>query len=53
MENNTNSNGKGKGLAIYFKKDLLKHEADIKEENIQISKFTSSDIVLLVLYRYW
>ena len=46
-----NSNGKGKGLGIYFKKDILKHKADIKEENIQRSKFTSSDIVLLVLYR--
>jgi exonuclease III len=46
-----NSNGKGKGLAIYFKKDILRHEADIKEENIQISKFTSSDMDLLVLYR--
>ena len=46
-----NSNGKGKGLAIYFKKDTLKHEADIKEENIQMSKFTSSYIDLIVLYR--
>ena len=46
-----NSNGKGKGIAIYFKKDLLKHELDIKHQNIQISKFTSSDLDLIVIYR--
>jgi exonuclease III len=46
-----NSNGKGKGLAIYFKKDMLRHKVDIKQQNIQISKFTSTEIDLIVLYR--
>jgi exonuclease III len=46
-----NSNGRGKGLAIYYKKNIFKHETDVKEENMQISKFTSSDIDVLVLYR--
>ena len=46
-----NSNGKGKGIAIYYKKYALKHEIDIKEENMQLSKFTSSNIDILVLYR--
>ena len=46
-----NSNGKGKGLAIYFKKDMLRHEVDIKQQNIQISKFTSPEIDLLAIYR--
>ena len=46
-----NSNGKGKGLAIYFKKDMLMHEIDIKDQHIQISKFTSSDLDLIVIYR--
>ena len=46
-----NSNGKGKGIAIYFKKDTLKHELDIKEENMQLSKFSSDYIDLVVLYR--
>ena len=45
------SNGRGKGHAIYYKKEILKHETDVKEENMQISKFTSSDLDVLVLYR--
>ena len=46
-----NSNGKGKGIAIYYKKDTLQHAIDIKEENMQLSKFTSSTIDIVVLYR--
>ena len=46
-----NSNGKGKGIAIYFKKDMLRHEVDIKQQQIQISKFTSSALDLIVIYR--
>ena len=46
-----NSNGKGKGIAIYYKKDVVQHESDIKEENMQLSKFTSSTIDIVVIYR--
>ena len=46
-----NSQGKGKGIAIYFKKDTVRHQLDIKEENLQLSKFTSDGIDLVVLYR--
>jgi exonuclease III len=46
-----NSQGKGKGVAIYFKKETLRHQVDIKEENLQLSKFTSDVIDLVVLYR--
>jgi endonuclease/exonuclease/phosphatase (EEP) superfamily protein YafD len=46
-----NSNGRGKGIAIYFKKDTIRHVMDIKEENMQLSKFTSDVIDLVVLYR--
>ena len=41
----------GKGIAIYSKKGILKHEADINEENMQLSKFSSSSIDIVVLYR--
>ena len=50
-EMHLNSNGRGKGIAIYFKNNILKHEIDIKEENLQISKFTSPIIDIVVLYR--
>jgi hypothetical protein len=46
-----NSNGKGKGVAAYCKKDIFMHKIDIKKENMQLSKFTSSTLDIIVLYR--
>ena len=46
-----NSQGKGKGIAIYFKKGTVKHEQDITDENMQISKFNAQAIDIVVLYR--
>ena len=46
-----NSQGKGKGIAIYFKKNTVRHQRDIKEENLQLSKFTYDGFELVVLYR--
>ena len=33
--------GRGKGIATYYKPDILKHETDFKSNNIQITKYTS------------
>ena len=46
-----NSYGRGKGIAIYFKEGTVRHESDIKEEHLQLTKFTSDLIDLLVIYR--
>ena len=46
-----NSNGKGKGIAIYYKKDMFSHDFDIKEENMQLSKFTSTNLDIIAIYR--
>ena len=46
-----NSNGRGKGIAIYYKKEIFTHEADIKEDNLQLSKFNSPELDIVVLYR--
>ena len=46
-----NSNGKGKGIAAYVKNNTFKHETDIKEENMQISKFSSPIIDIMIVYR--
>jgi hypothetical protein len=46
-----NSNGKGKGVAAYYKKDIFMPEIDVKKENMQMSKFTSSTLDVVVLYR--
>ena len=46
-----NSRGRGKGIAIYYKEDIFKHQTDVKDDLLQISKFSSHDIDILVLYR--
>ena len=46
-----NSVGCGKGLATYFHRGKFKHETDIKEEELQISKFTSDLLDVVSIYR--
>ena len=46
-----NSQGRGKGVATYLKRDIFTHVADIKEDNMQLSKFTSNKLDIIVLYR--
>ena len=43
--------GNGKGLVTYFKQEVIQHELDIKEKNMQIIKFTSSQLDLVNVYR--
>ena len=46
-----NSNGKGKGIATYCKKNIFKHEKDIKKENMQLTLITSATLDVISLYR--
>ena len=46
-----NSSGKGKGIATYYKTDIIEHVLDIKKENMQLSQFKSSVLDIIVLYR--
>ena len=46
-----NSKGRGKGIAIYFKKDIFSLDIDINEDSCQITKLTSNNIDIIVLYR--
>ena len=46
-----NGRGKGKGIAIYFKKEKFKHAQDIKEDHMQLTKFTSPNLDIITLYR--
>ena len=45
-----NSVGNGKGLAVFFK-DSFKHEIDVKKDKYQMSKFQSTDIDVITVYR--
>ena len=54
MENyklHVNSAGCGKGLATYFKKELFKHELDVKKKDLQVSKFSSINLDVVSVYR--
>ena len=46
-----NSHGRGKGLAIYFKSNIFSHVMDMKQEHMQLSKFSSRDLDIISLYR--
>ena len=46
-----NSNGKGKGIITYYNKAIFKHISDIKKDKMQLSKFTSANLDIIVLYR--
>ena len=46
-----NSKGRGKGVAAYCRKDIFRHEIDIKRENMQISKYSSDNLDIIVIYR--
>ena len=46
-----NSKGKGKGIATYYRRDTFEHVADIKKTNMQLSKFSSAIVDIIVLYR--
>ena len=46
-----NSKGKGKGIAAYIKGNIFHHDSDIKEEKMRLSKFTSSTLDIIAIYR--
>ena len=46
-----NSQGRGKGTAVYIKKGQFKHSKDVKKPNLQMSKFTSTNLDVIVIYR--
>ena len=46
-----NSKGRGKGVAAYCRKDKFRHETDIKRGNMQISKYSSDTLDIIVIYR--
>ena len=46
-----NNYGNGKGIVTYYKKDKFKHISDIKEELMQLSKFSSKSQDIITIYR--
>ena len=46
-----NSVGPGKGIAVYFKTGSFKHVCDIQKQKMQLTKFESSTLDLIAVYR--
>ena len=45
---NHNSQGKGKGVTVYYNKEKYNHKQNIREENIQVSKYSGTSLDVLV-----
>ena len=46
-----NSNGRGKGVAAYCRKGIFKHQIDIKRESMQLSKYSTDALDIIIIYR--
>ena len=46
-----NNAGPGKGIAVYYKKEKFKHVTDITQDQMQLTKFRSSEIDIITIYR--
>ena len=46
----SNSFGRGKGIVIFYKEDHFKHIADIKKENLQLTKLSSITVDVIAVY---
>ena len=43
--------GNGKGIATFYKTKVVTHDQDLKDSNMQITKFTSSNLDVINTYR--
>ena len=46
-----NSQGKGKGVSVYYKQTKYVHIHDIREEKLQLSMYSGATLDLIVVYR--
>ena len=46
-----NSQGRGKGLAIYCKESTFQHHTDVKKPHLQMTKMSSNQLDVIVIYR--
>ena len=45
------NSGNGKGIATYYKPEVVAHKLDVKENNIQITKFKYKHVDIINIYR--
>ena len=46
-----NAVGRGRGISVYFKKSKFTHIQDITEEKIQLTKLSSEDTDVIIVYK--
>jgi exonuclease III len=44
-------NSCGRGIATYYKENIFAHDRDIKEDHMRLSKFTSTNLDIISIYR--
>ena len=46
-----NAAGRGRGVAVYYKRDKFTHSQDIKEDKVQLTKMTGKHFDLIIIYK--
>ena len=46
-----NTQGRGQGVSVYWKRDRFKHKKDLKRDKIQLTIMSSTDLDLIVVYK--
>ena len=46
-----NAVGKGRGISVYYEENKFTHIQDIQDEKIQLTKLSSKDLILVVIYK--
>jgi exonuclease III len=46
-----NNAGSVKGIAVYYRKEMFQHVADISQENMQLTKFKTGKLDIITVYR--
>ena len=46
-----NAVGRGRGITVYFKESKFTHVQDITEEKIQLTKISSKDLDIIIVYK--
>ena len=50
-EKHFNNAGSGKGIAVYYRKEMFRHVSDIRQEQMQLTKFQTTELDIITVYR--
>ena len=50
-EKHFNNAGSGKGIAVYYRKEMFSHVSDISQDHMQLTKFKTTELDIITVYR--